>query len=1515
MALLVPVLMAPSSSAADACAPNQNKIVCENSKPGSPWQEWDIDGAGADSIQGFATDISVDVGKTIDFKVDTDASDYSIDIYRTGWYQGLGARKIASISPSAHLPQHQPECLSDIKTELTDCGTWAVSASWSVPADAVSGVYLAKLTRKDNGDSSHITFIVRDESSHSAVLFQTSDPTWHAYNTYGGSDFYQGAANGRAYKISYNRPFATRAGIEARDFYFGAEYPMVRFLERNGYDVSYFSGVDTDRFGSLLTNHKTFLSVGHDEYWSGGQRKNVEAARDAGMNLQFLSGNEVYWHTRYEPSTTGGNDYRTLVSYKETWSNEKIDPSDDWTGTWRDPRFAPTENGAGLPENGLTGTAYMVNNGDLPVTVDQREGKLRLWRNTPLTTLAAGTKKALAPHTVGYESDEPLENGFRPAGLINLSTTQGDVAEYLQDFGNVVAAGKTTHHVTLYRAASGALVFSAGSIQWTWGLDDWHDGDGAAPDASMQQAEVNLLADMDAQPQTLMPGLAPATASTDKTPPFVTVTSAPPETVKNGDKVAIKGTAADAGGQVAGVEYSTDGGNHWNAADGTTAWSFTTVIHGVAESPILVRGIDDSANYPEQATTVPLDVKGPFSAFGMTVPSAADSGDPGDTELGLRFSPTVDGYVSGVRFYKSKANTGTHIGTLWAVDGEPLASAQFTDETDEGWQSVTFDEPIEVSADTEYVVSYTAPRGHYSADLQYFAYRGTGIAPLKIEGGFGHPPAGVYNSGPGYPASSYEQTNYYVDASFETTDAIPLSAGAQTPADTAASVPVNAPIGATLSKAVVIDSVDITLADADGTAVAGKTTYDAETRSAVFTPKSSLAEGTRYTASLSAEDAAGNPVERGSSWSFRTVSPTTDPAVCPCGLFSDSIAPTIPAIKDGTPVTLGTRFSSTLDGKLTGLEFYRSPGEKGAHQGWLYSMTGDVLGTVNFKDDSVSGWQYAKFDVPVTIKAGTEYVAAYRSNGTYPATPGAFTNDTSNGPLRTSFESGHYSYAEGFPTSRVSTSYLVDVRFVEDAPPVSVTQRTPAPGASGVDPATTISATFSEPLKPGADLNVTTADGPVPGATQASGDRKTLTFTPDGPLPAGTVVSVTPAGVAGETSGPTDISGWTFRTSGDARVLESFLGDAVPAELDPQDDGAVELGMRMTTSQDVELHGIRYYKGPVAAGKHTGSVWDATGNLLATATFGNGTTSGWQTAYFDRPVIVSAGQTFTISYHAPSGGYVYTPAAFAGGHTSGPLSLSGPNGLFAYGADSAIPTGAWNNTNYFVDVLYALPDAPSAQPTSSASESAAPGSTPPPESGPPAPSPSASPSDDPQPSPTPVPSSEAPPEPAPEFPAGTSWLMDHDEAVGGKSYSEDAGAVELGLQFDVRETITAYGVGFDKSEQNAGLHVGYLYADDGQLLASAKFAGETSNGWQGALFDDPVILEPGTYTVSYHTPTGRYASAAHTDFGTIKSGPVSATSANGRYRYGAEGGTNPVSTWNSTNYFVDIAFKTGRPIE
>ena len=156
-----------------------------------------------------------------------------------------------------------------------------------MPSTAVSGIYFAHVVTTSGSAESHIVFIVRNDASTSDLFFQTSDTTWQAYNDYGGNSLYEGSPAGRAYKVSYNRPFDTNAETP-EDFVWNAEYPMVRFLEANGYDVSYTTGIDTERRGNLITKHKTFLSVGHDEYWSGGQRANVEAARDCWGQSRLL---------------------------------------------------------------------------------------------------------------------------------------------------------------------------------------------------------------------------------------------------------------------------------------------------------------------------------------------------------------------------------------------------------------------------------------------------------------------------------------------------------------------------------------------------------------------------------------------------------------------------------------------------------------------------------------------------------------------------------------------------------------------------------------------------------------------------------------------------------------------------------------------------------------------------------------------------------------------------------------------------------------------------------------------------------------------------------------------------------------------------------------------------------------------------------------------------------------------------------------------------------------------------
>ncbi len=593
-------------------------IASENALTGNLPSEWDVNGIGDPSIQGFATDFSVNRGTTVQFKINTTASAYHIDIYRLGYYGGRGARKVATINPSASLPQIQPAFVSDPATGLVDCGNWAVSASWAVPASATSGVYIARPARTDNSGASHIIFIVRDDAGASDFLFQTADTTWQAYNNYGGINLYRylNVPPYRAYKVSYNRPFNNRGGTqyaERESFLFNAEYPMIRWMEANGYNVSYASGMDTDRRGSgALLTHKVFLSVGHDEYWSGQQRTNIEAARAGGVHLGFFSGNELYWKTRWENSIAGPSTAnRTLVCYKETRSNAKIDPSPAWTGTWRDPRFSPPSDG-GRPENAVTGQFFTVDafRND-PMMISSAEGKMRFWRNTGIDTLATGQTAQLPAGVLGFEWNEVRDNGFLPSGLFRLSTTTFAVDAYLQDYGSTFAPGVATHSMTLYRHASGALVFGAGTIQWSWGLDATHDFAGTPVDVRMKQATVNLFADMGVQPATLQAGLVAATASTDMIAPTSVIQMVSGGTLQTGAPVNILGTAADTGGgNPAGVEFSYDGGATWHLATGAANWSGTWTPFDHGPITFRSRAVDDSGRIENPGPGISATVSG-----------------------------------------------------------------------------------------------------------------------------------------------------------------------------------------------------------------------------------------------------------------------------------------------------------------------------------------------------------------------------------------------------------------------------------------------------------------------------------------------------------------------------------------------------------------------------------------------------------------------------------------------------------------------------------------------------------------------------------------------------------------------------------------------------------------------------------------------------------------------------------------------------------------------------------------
>jgi hypothetical protein len=749
-----------------------------------------------------------------------------------------------------------------------------------VPADATSGIYFAKLVRDDGTPgASHVVFIVRADAGRSDILFQTSDTTWEAYNQYGGNSLYVGGPGtdpARAYKVSYNRPFTTR-DTSPEDWVFNAEYPMVRWLERNGYDVSYFTGVDSATRGGLIQTHKTFMSVGHDEYWSGPQRANVEAARGAGVNLAFFSGNEVFWKTRWEDGTDGSaTDPRTLVSYKETHNSAKIDPdSAVWTGSWRDPR--PFNPEGSQFENALTGTAFMVNSGTAAIQVPAADGKLRFWRATSVAQQSPGQTATLAADTLGYEWDEDLDNGFRPAGLMQLSSTHVDGVQLLQDYGHTYAQGSADHHLTLYRAASGALVFGAGTVQWSWGLDSEHDRGSGAADPSMQQATVNLLADMGVQPGSLQPGLAVATKSTDTAAPTASITSpAAGASVQAGNAVTVSGTAADSGGGVvAGVEVSVDGST-WHPATGRENWSYRWIPSVEGDVNLRVRAVDDSGNLGSASSlTVSVGPRTcPCSIFDAgATPDTTTANDGQSIEVGERFRSDESGFITALRYFKGAGWMGTRTGHVWSDTGALLATVIFSGDSASGWQQAELSQPVAVTAGTTYVVSYFSSSGDYAFTANAFT-DSAGSPPLQLPASTATEPNGVFRYGGGFPSDTFAASNYWADVVFRRAPRIT----AVTPAAGATGVPLGTQITATFAEAVdagTVTSSSVVLRNG-ATTVPADVTYAAATRTASLTPQAPLAYSTTYTVtvrggSTGVRDSAGIPLASDMQWSFQTV--------------------------------------------------------------------------------------------------------------------------------------------------------------------------------------------------------------------------------------------------------------------------------------------------------------------------------------------------------------------------------------------------------------------------------------------------------------------------------------------------------------------------------------------------------------------------------------------------------------------------------------------------------------------
>lgn len=1641
-------LLTPSSQSAAATASLNatatNAIVLENMLPGTPESEWLIDFHDP-TIEGYAAQFSVDNGQRVDFKINTDSTNYRIEIYRIGYYGGAGARRVATIERNLTAPQVQPVPLFDPTRRLVDAGNWSVSASWDVPADAVSGVYFARLERLDGqGGANMIPFIVRDDENPSDITFQTSDTTWQAYNWWGGYNLYGGidqpGRDGRASAVSYNRPFITRDGGFAagpQDFIFSVEYPTIRWLEQNGYDVNYISGIDTARSGAQLLNSEVFLSVGHDEYWSAGQRSNVEAARDAGVNLAFLSGNEVYWEVRWENSIDGtGTPFKTMVSYKERWDRANTD-TNGTTSTWRDFQL-----GSGRPENALTGTIFTVDSYRLDtITIPYNLSNFRFWSNTAVDDIQPGQVYSLVPNLLGYEWDSDLDNGYRPAGLIQLSSTTVDVpSQLLLDYGNTVGAGTASHSLTLYRAPSGALVFGAGTVYWSWGLDANHDNEITPTDPNVQQAMVNLFADMGVQPATLMASLAAATQTTDNTRPTTTITS--PATSPSyiaGQPITINGTATDGGGGiVAVVEVSTDGGTTWHRATGFENWSYTWTPLANGSYTIRSRAVDDSVNMEVPGAGRTISV-GPAPVWSLIPQSATPevqlSSDAAFVNLGVSFTSSQAGTIAGLRYYKSLGDGGEHVGSLWTSTGTLLASATFTGETASGWQTVTFDNPVSIAAGTTYVASYRSS-GHYPYTLGYFD---SPVTNGPLTAGDGYFTYGVSNT---FPTTATNGTSYFVDVIFT-----PLNTPNQAPTavnDGGFELERDTPMTFAASTLLANDSDpngDFLSVVGAGSASGGTVSFNNQTGAVTFTPNAGYTGPASFSYTIS--DGRGGT-------SSAVVSMLVTPPLPRVSLFSSSDTPEVLSDTDASQVNLGVRFVSSVAGTITGIRYYRGVNDLGTHTGSLWTSTGTLLATATFTNETASGWQQVNFATPVSITAGTTYVASYHSNGHYAATAGYFSSNHVNGPLTAAAgNNGVYAYGSAnlFPNNTFgATNYWVDVVFASsNMAPVAVndsgfntTQNTARTIAA--------SALLANDSDPNNDpLTITGVSGAVNGTVSFNSQTNIITFTPtnghagsasfnytisdarggtatatvgltvnpqqppvaandsgfsaqrnttltiaaaallandsdpnDDPLTItgvggavnGTVafnsqtntVSFTPAsGYTGPASFNYSISDGKGGTSSAAVALDVtlpvnnvslFSGSETPANLSTSDTSQVNLGMRFVSSMAGTITGIRYYRGANDLGTHTGSLWTSTGTLLATATFTNETASGWQQVNFATPVSITAGTTYVASYHS-NGRYTSTPDYFNTSRVNGPLTApAGNNGVYAYGNGNLFPNNTFNETNYWVDVVFAAPGAANQLPvavndsgfttaqntplTIAASALLANDSDP---NGDPltitgvSGAVNGSVSFDSQ-------ANSVSFTPTTGYTGQASFTYSIADGNGGSASAtaslfvtqpatttsffsashtpsivavNDASSVELGFKFQSSTNGEITGMRFYKAAQNTGPHVANLWTSTGSLLATATFTNETSSGWQQVNFTTPVTITAGTtYVASYHT-NGFYSADPNYFATSQTSGPLTAPSSssiggNGVYAYGSSS-LFPTNSFNSTSYGVDVLFR------
>ncbi len=291
-------------------------VIQENDKPGTT--AWQIHGAHG-GISGFASQVYAQPGQKVTLYVSTTGPSFRAEAFRMGYYHGQGARLIWT---SAQQPaKDQPGCPVTSGTNMVACDNWSPSLTFTVTQAFVQGDYLIKLTGPGNRQS-YVPLTIWDPASTATYVIKNDVFTWQAWNYYGGYDYYQGLGScpadvypicSRARVVSYDRPYAAENGSGN---FLGLEYPLVKWAEQHGLDVTYATDLTVQEHPGYLLRHKVLLSLGHDECWSLGERQAALAAYNGGVNIVFFAASPVLRHVRTQASRLGPD--RELVDYRDS---------------------------------------------------------------------------------------------------------------------------------------------------------------------------------------------------------------------------------------------------------------------------------------------------------------------------------------------------------------------------------------------------------------------------------------------------------------------------------------------------------------------------------------------------------------------------------------------------------------------------------------------------------------------------------------------------------------------------------------------------------------------------------------------------------------------------------------------------------------------------------------------------------------------------------------------------------------------------------------------------------------------------------------------------------------------------------------------------------------------------------------------------------------------------------------------------------------------------------------------